>query len=247
LKRDLVNRLKQVGAYDVGVADPAAGWEHALKGRRPLDLWEHTRSVVVFIVAASPASNNTYVGPYAPWRGDRRVGPVPQNIQSDEFAMDRFFRLFIASITLKGMTLLSSQGHRVGFSPPQMKLAAYEAGIGVYGRSGLILHPVLGNRIRIGAILTDAVLEPDGRLENFDPCEDCSRCIDMCPAKAYDPSKSYPHSWSREKCMAKRQQIADRGLYCHNCFAVCPAGEIADEGLLCERKAKSFLKRDRVE
>jgi hypothetical protein len=26
------------------------------------------------------------------------------------------------------------------------KLCAYEAGLGVYGRSGLILHPELGNR-----------------------------------------------------------------------------------------------------
>jgi epoxyqueuosine reductase QueG len=34
------------------------------------------------------------------------------------------------------------------------KLCAYEAGLGVYGRSGLIIHPELGNRIGIAVILT---------------------------------------------------------------------------------------------
>ena len=88
----------------------------------------------------------------------------------------------------------------MSFLPLQLKLSAFEAGIGVYGRSGLIIHPVLGNRIRFGGILTDAVLEPGRRLEGFDPCEDCGRCIEMCPAKAFDLTKRYPYSFSQEKC-----------------------------------------------
>jgi epoxyqueuosine reductase QueG len=159
--------------------------------------------------------------------------------------MDRLVRLFIASIRLRGLAFLQANGHNVSFLQPRLKLSASEAGIGVYGRSGLIIHPILGNRLRLGAMMTDAVLEPDGRLEGFEPCENCDLCIRMCPAKAFDPTERYPHSWSRETCTGKRAEIADRGLYCHNCFAVCPAGKLEDRDLLQVREAKSFFKRDR--
>ena len=71
LKRRLVDRLKQVGAYAVGIADPHVGFEHALPGQHPLAIWEDARSVVAFAVACSPKGNNTYLGPYAPWEGER--------------------------------------------------------------------------------------------------------------------------------------------------------------------------------
>jgi len=31
-------------------------------------------------------------------------------------------------------------------------------------------------------------------------------------------------------------------LYCHNCWAACPAGKLKDEELLSIREAKSFFK-----
>jgi len=243
--------LKQIGAYDVRIADPTVGFEHALEDRHPLELWKECRSIAVFAVASSHKSNNIYAGPYAPWEvKERNVGPTPQYIESCEHAMDRIARLFISSITLKGMKFLQASGHNVsvehsGISSLQLKLSACEAGIGVYGRSGVIIHPVIGNRIRLGAILTDAVLEPDGRLEGFEPCEDCDLCINICPAKAFDAAKRYPDSFSREKCTPKRAQIEDRKLYCHTCWAVCPAGKLKEEELLCIEEAKSFYKPHR--
>jgi len=239
IKQDLVSCLKQAGAYEVRVANPAVGFEHAIPGRHPLDHWEQGKSVIVFTVASSPKTNNTYIGPYAPWQGDRNLGPVPQDIQSDEKAMDRLSGLFISSIKLKGITLLQTKGYTFSFSLPQAKLSAFEAGIGVYGRSGVIIHPVIGNRMALGMILTDAILEPDDRLENFDPCVDCDLCIKICPANAFDTTKKYPDSFSRDKCLSKRKQIAERGLYCHDCWAVCPASEFEDTDLLSIKEAIS--------
>jgi ferredoxin len=243
LKRGLVDRLKQVGAYDVRIADPAVGYEHALPGQHPLDLWQPCRSVVVFAVACSPRTNNTYLGAHAPWPGKRNVGPVPDYLRSSERAVYRLTWLFVNSVRLRGMEVLQAQGHSFTFLQPQLKLSAFEAGIGVYGRSGVILHPVLGNRLRLGAILTDAALEPDGCLEGFEPCVDCDLCIRSCPAQAYDPSKPYPQSWSRATCTARRAEFAEQGLYCHNCFAVCPAGKLADEELLRFEEARSVFRR----
>jgi epoxyqueuosine reductase QueG len=245
LKQGLVNRLRQVGAYDVGIADPNVGFEYAVERKHPLDLWKQSRSVVVFALACSSKTDHTYAGTYAPWKGNRNIGPVPQHIQSDDYGLNRLVRLFIESVTLKGMAFLQASGCNVSFSKLQLKLSAFEAGLGVYGRSGLIIHPVLGNRLRFGGILTDAVLEPDGVLEGFEPCENCDLCIKMCPAKAFDPTKRYPYSYSEEKCISKLAKIADKGLYCDNCSAVCPPGKFKDEELLCIKEAKSFFKRDR--
>lgn len=173
-----------------------------------------------------------------------RRNHFPQSLRSTEHAVHRLTWLFINSIRLRGLEYLQARGYSFSFLQPQLKLSAFEAGIGVYGRSGLIIHPLLGNRMRLGAIMTDAVLAPDGRLEGFEPCANCDLCITRCPAKAFDPAKHYPHSWSREKCTSKRTDTAKNGLYCHNCFAVCPAGKLKDEELLCIEEAKSFFQRD---
>ena len=249
LKETLVGRLKQVGAYAVGVADPHQGYEHALPGKHPLTLWPDCQSVIIFAIACSPEMNNTYLGPYAPWSGPRNVGPVPDDLASDLYAMDRLVRLVTASVTLKGVALLQGRGYEVKFTAgpgtfgvpllPQLTLSAYEAGLGVYGRSGVILNPELGNRMRLGGLMTDATLPPDGRLTDYAPCEGCDRCVRMCPAQAFDlnPDAAYPASWSRETCTAKRAEIAEQGYYCHNCWIVCPAGTVEDEDLLLMQRA----------
>jgi epoxyqueuosine reductase QueG len=246
LKSELVTRLKQAGAYDVRVANPRQGFENALPDRHPLDLWQQCKSIIIFAVARAPHVNNMYLGPHAPWNGQRNLGPVPHNIQSEEYAMVRLSWLFVNSILLRGVMLLAQKGYQVSFERIQLKLAAFEAGLGVYGRSGVILHPELGNRICLGAILTDASLEADGRLQGYSPCDGCDRCVRMCPAQAFDPKKEYPASWSREICVTKRQEIAHKGEYCHNCFTVCPAGTISDEELLSIKTATSFYKPHRV-
>ena len=245
LKADLVERLKQVGAFEVRVADPKEGFDKALPGQHPLQFWDRCLSLVAFAVAMAPQTNNLYLGPYAPYQGPRKLGPVPKDIQSEKLAMDRLSRIFVSSITMKGMMLLAERGYDVSFARPQLKLSAYEAGLGVYGRSGVILNPVLGNRMSIGVIMTNAVLEADSRLKDYHPCVDCDKCIKACPAKAFERDKEYPESWFREACVAKRDEIAKKGLYCHNCFAVCPAGEIKDNALLSVKAADSFFKQHR--
>lgn len=243
LKERLIDRLKQVGAFDIRIADPRIGFEHSLPERHPLELWPECRSIIVFAVATPPEGNNTYMGPLSQWAGERNIGPVPDGFLSEDFAVDRLCRLFIAAVTLRGVDVIMNAGHEVRFWPSfrlQLKLCAFEAGIGVYGRQGIIIHPRLGSRLRLGAIATPAVLPPDCRLTSFDPCAGCDECIKACPAQAFDRTQVYPASYSREKCTATRAKIASRGLYCHNCYAACPAGGIPDDELLRIHRAESF-------
>jgi epoxyqueuosine reductase QueG len=247
LKTRLIGHLKQAGAYDVRIADPRRGFEHAEEGRHPLDLWKDCQSVIAFAVAMPPESELTYVGPYSPSTDSTTMRFKP----SFDCAVERLAHLFVATIAFWGATFLQESGWNVALSASglpgllsepttQSKLCAYESGLGVYGRSGLILHPELGNRMSIGIILTDAVLEPDPRPADFEPCRGCDLCLRMCPARAFDPTKSYPHSWSREKCASKTAEIAAKGLKCNNCFVVCPAGKLKDEDLLYTGEKISF-------
>jgi hypothetical protein len=245
LRDALSRRLLQAGAWEVRIADPSVGFEHALEGSHPLDLWPRCRSVVVFAVAHSIRANNIFAGPLAPFDGDRGIGPIPHFLEDAEHALDRLSRLFVSSIRLKGMTLLAELGHEVSFRFPQLKLAGFEAGLGVYGRSGILIHPLLGNRMTLGAIMTDAPLSPDGRLAGFDPCRDCAECAKACPAGALDAGLDYPESWSGQKCVEKRAIIEDGNLYCNNCFAVCPACRLPDGSLLEIRTADCISKAHR--
>jgi len=63
------------------------------------------------------------------------------------------------------------------------KYAAKRGGLGVFGKSGLIITPQYGPLIHILPILTDAPLEPDKPLD-VNLCGDCTLCIDLCPGKA---------------------------------------------------------------
>jgi len=161
IKSEFVNWMKNVGAFDVRIAHPSHGFDRIPEEAKPLSLWPQCRSVVVIAIAMSPECNNIFLGPFAPGESPRYVGPVPENIQSEKYAMNRLARLFLSSIILKGMLWLTHYDHAISFKSPPLKTAAYESGMGVYGRSGLILHPILGNRMTLGVILTDAVVDVD--------------------------------------------------------------------------------------
>lgn len=227
LKTELCGILREAGAWQAGIVSPE-GFVHGLEKRRPLESWPECRSVVVFVTAMSPEMNNTYLGPLAPCEGRRIPAPVPGPVYSERYAMNRLGRMFSNYIQMICMMYLESKGCRTSFHGVQNKVAAAASGLGVYGRSGLIIHPELGSRICIGTVLTDAEMEPDPPLEDFEPCMDCDLCVSSCPAGAFDPSKVYPDSWSRETCTGMRAEIEAGGKYCHNCMAVCPAGTVAD-------------------
>lgn len=63
---------------------------------------------------------------------------------------------------------------------------ALEAGLGEYGRNGLLITPELGPRLRIGKIFTDLPLDHDAPqpfgVTEF--CRVCDRCAQACPATA---------------------------------------------------------------
>jgi len=65
-----------------------------------------------------------------------------------------------------------------------LRRAAMEAGVGSYGKSGLILMKGFGPRVRLGAVLTSAPLKLTKKRAKFLCPEECQVCLSGCPAKA---------------------------------------------------------------
>jgi epoxyqueuosine reductase QueG len=114
--------------------------------------------------------------------------------------------------------LLEERGHRAAMivpaSPTEMssetkgmlgdislRHAAVGAGLGVIGKSRLLLTHKWGPRVRLGAVVTDAPLMADKPIEER-LCDDCDLCVQSCPGQALQT-----HTLKDAfKCLSKQQR-----------------------------------------
>jgi len=247
LKNELRQFIKGFGAYAVRVADPRKGFEKAILGCRPRDVWENCSSVVVFGV---------YVGPdyYRSLKFEKQIA-----------GEDRVMHIFRDWLQYKLVEFIQEKGYNAvilsgyfnrkkSISRLSLKLAAYEAGLGVYGRCGIIITPRYGPRVNFGAVLTDASLKRDGKLTDFNPCSDCRLCVGLCPVKAIRADVSPPTSHDREKCVSfvqkLREKMSDKGFLCGYCYNSCPVGKTARPGFTLSQQRTlldlPFQERERL-
>ena len=71
----------------------------------------------------------------------------------------------------------------------QLRIAAFCAGLGEIGYSGMFLTPEYGPRQMFAAVLTDADLEPDP-LYDGTLCDRCMECVKQCPGKAISDTET---------------------------------------------------------
>ena len=65
------------------------------------------------------------------------------------------------------------------------------AGLGNLGKNNLLLTPTLGPRVRLGGVVTTALVDPDKPAAD-DLCADCEACIAACPVDALSqPGKTH--------------------------------------------------------
>jgi ferredoxin len=65
-----------------------------------------------------------------------------------------------------------------------VRIAGVACGLGEIGWSKVFMHPTFGPRVRLGTILTDAVLEPDPLIKPRTLCKHCMKCVKDCPGNA---------------------------------------------------------------
>jgi reductive dehalogenase len=111
---------------------------------------------------------------------------------------------------------------------------AIQAGLGEYGRLGLLITKEFGPRVRLGKVFTDLPLAPDKpiRFGVKEFCGTCRRCEQACPPKAIpggDPSTEV-YNVSNLKGVRKWSVDAEKcfGFWvksnteCAICIRVCP-------------------------
>ena len=124
-------------------------------------------------------------------------------------------------------------GHRaVAFADDNSivdRAAAYQAGLGWYGKNANLLLPGAGSWFVLGSIVTTADYQPSSTPVG-DGCGTCRKCLDGCPTEAIvapgviDARRCL--SWVLQKPgtipLAFREQIHDRIYGCDDCQDVCP-------------------------
>ncbi|MEM3730698.1 MAG: hypothetical protein QW667_00745 [Candidatus Bathyarchaeia archaeon] len=226
LKGEIEEFLSSLGAFKVGVADPKHGFEMAKEGCHPKDIMENCNSVIAF---ALHVGLDYYTTLNYCQRGnvESRILVIYRNWVSQELA--DFLRG-------KGYEAIVPRGYRdekQRIARLSYKLAAYEAGLGVFGRPSILITPQYGPRVEIGVVLTDARIKPDTPLKDFNPCEKCKLCVNLCPAKAIDEKLPPPKGFNRDRCIQFIQKIREKTsrnvMFCGYCFNLCPIGEKAEK------------------
>ncbi len=111
---------------------------------------------------------------------------------------------------------------------------AIQAGLGEYGRHGILITKEFGPRIRLGKIFTDLPLDHDAPrtfgVKKF--CDQCQRCSNACPAKAIPFGEPSTRVHNRSNLVGVRKWSVDAekcfGFWvgqnsdCSICIRVCP-------------------------
>ena len=134
----------------------------------------------------------------------------------------------LRGVSLRLSLLLEREGYwaePVPYEPGlYLKEAGVLAGLGIIGKNNLLITERYGPRIRLRAVYSSAPLEPDPIIESMDPCHDCYRCVDACPAHALDKGK-YDVAACLSYCQTTLKHVSRHAvLWCMECSMVCPVG-----------------------
>lgn len=110
------------------------------------------------------------------------------------------------------------------------KIAAAKAGLGWVGKNCCIINLHVGPRMRLGTILTDAPFEPDSEMPVR--CGSCTKCRDVCPAKAlhgriFNCDEDLSERFDAQGCAKFLRDLGNvfAPNSCGLCLAVCPWGK----------------------
>ena len=226
----LTNKIKTIalssGAELVGAAPAEQLEEGSPKGHKPSDLMLNAKSVIILACGRQLNEDRKYVYRWGPDFSltfiklkdelKQRRREARRSIEAvKNFLMERKFKAVTEPHGWSGIL--------------SFKMAAYLAGLGVFGKGNFVVHPRLGPLNVLACILTDAPLKYGAPLKT-DVCGDCIECIKACKYGAFKKvSESY--KWIPEKCRCYdliMNPVTLKWTYgpCNSkCANVCPIGK----------------------
>ena len=202
------------GASVVGIA-AYNDFGFAPDGFKPADVLPECLSVIVLGATFSPEVLND-VSKYSASRNDMittmtdMAKVVAKRIKADGYKTK--------AISAAGGKWVDGDGRKEQFGHISLKHAAEIAGLGIIGKNYLLTNPQYGNLLWLSAVLTDAKLMPDEKVEST-MCDNCNKCVEVCPVRALDDISSFGKKGCSSffKIVDKKFQIQ-----CFLCRTVCP-------------------------
>jgi len=207
------------------------GWMLATSERRadPRALWSDARSVIALGVNYAPVTD-----PLAALARSQRgvVSVYAQGADYHDVLKRRLKRLASWIVETYGGDVKVF----VDTAPVMEKPLAATAGIGWQGKHTNLVSREFGSWLFLGSIFTTLVLEPD--TAERDNCGSCSRCLDICPTRAFPA----PYQIDARRCISYltiehkghiarefREAMGNRIYGCDDCLAVCPWNKFAQD------------------
>ncbi|MEM8835347.1 MAG: tRNA epoxyqueuosine(34) reductase QueG [Planctomycetota bacterium] len=198
--------------------------EHAEVRTDPAALLDGARSIIM--VADQYATRND--PPDAPAPG---VGRIARYARGDDYHKVIKKRLHTLADALREAYPDHAFRACVDTAPLMEREHAARAGLGWVGKHTLLIDPLRGSYLLLGALLTTLELEPPATQRAIpDHCGTCTRCIDACPTDAITP-----YSVDARRCIATltieqrtpidpafHEPIGDWIFGCDICQQVCP-------------------------
>lgn len=213
------------GAELVGFASTEELERGSPKDHKPSSLVSDARSIVVLACGRNLNEDRDYVykwGPNFALTYIKLKDEVGQRRTVARKSVEAI-RSFLVEKGFKAVTEPHGWSGILSF-----KMAAYLAGLGVFGKGNFIVHPTIGPLNIVACILTDARLVYGTPL-NIDVCGDCIECIRSCKYGAFR-KEGRTFRWIGEKCRCYdliMNPVTLKWTYgpCNSkCVNVCPIG-----------------------
>jgi epoxyqueuosine reductase len=205
------------------------GWLAARADQRshPQSLWPEARGVVVVGLSYAPADDPLST---TAQRSNGAISVYARNRDYHGLIKGKLKHLaqFIVSRLAGDVKVF------VDTAPVMEKPLAHRSGLGWQGKHTNLVSRTHGSWLLLGEIYTTIELEPDQT--TTDHCGSCSRCLDVCPTKAFPA----PYQLDATRCISYltiehkgpiphdlRKAIGNRIYGCDDCLAVCPWNKFA--------------------
>lgn len=222
LKKTLEDNALKMNADLIGFADPACFLDPEYAGNRPQDIMPGVGSVIVLGVSVPRGAFANLPNGRAEYTNTLMAGTATLRIIVFQLAKIIEKNGYMA-------TILPSEGSEFGYwyanretlkANMSIKYASYHAGLGNFGMNHLLVTREFGPRVRMTALLTDAILgfEKEKMLPFINKaCSSCLKCIEICPVGAISKDGTI----DRRKCADYMFNVLG-GLRCGMCVKVCP-------------------------
>ena len=224
------------------------GWLASRTAQRsdPQSLWPEARSVVVVGFSYAPEDDPLVATTH------RSSGAI------SVYARNRDYHDVMKGKLKHLAQFLVSRYHCevkvfVDTAPVMEKPLAQKAGVGWQGKHTNLVSRSSGSWLFLGEIYTNIDLHPDEA--EVDHCGSCSRCLDVCPTKAFPA----PYRLDATRCISYltiehqgpiphdlRKGMGNRVYGCDDCLAVCPWNKFAQPTSHEQLMAREMFKQPQL-